>query len=109
MFPNVVAAEARRKSDGSLRFDVTVSSVYDSPERYADAWRVIGEDGTVYGVRELLHDHAGEQPFTRSLDGVAIPAGVARVKLEGRDLLNGWGGATIEVVVPPLDDGDPGS
>lgn len=102
-FPDVVAAEARRAGDNSLSFDVTVSSPYDSPERYADAWRVVGSDGTVYGVRELLHDHAGEQPFTRSLDGVDIPPTIDVVTIEARDLLNGWGGATLDIELPSAE------
>jgi hypothetical protein len=100
-FPEVVAAAARRGSDNTIRFDVTVSSPYDSPQRYADAWRVIGPDGTVYGIRELLHDHAGEQPFMRSLDGVRIPNRVESVTVEARDLANGWGGTTVDVKLPP--------
>ncbi len=56
-------------------------------------------DGLLYGMRELTHDHAGEQPFTRSLSGVEIPAGVERVTIEGRDQLNGWGGATADVAL----------
>jgi hypothetical protein len=40
-FPKVVAAAARRGNDNTIRFDVTVSSPYDSPQRYADAWRII--------------------------------------------------------------------
>lgn len=99
-FPNVVEVDVHQEPDGTYRFDVTISSPYDSPERYADAWRVKGTDGTVYGVRELLHDHASEQPFTRSLSGVEIPADVERVVIEGRDLLNGWGGETMEVDLP---------
>jgi hypothetical protein len=86
-------------NDG-FAFDVTISSPYDTPQRYADAWRVLAPDGTVLGVRELLHDHAGEQPFTRSLDGVTIPPGVPQVTVEGRDLVNGWGGTTMTVDLP---------
>lgn len=96
-FPDVIGVEVEVDSDGTYRFDVTISSPYDSPDRYADAWRVKNPNGTVYGVRELLHDHAGEQPFTRSLAGVEIPDGVERVVVEGRDLENGWGGKTLEV------------
>ena len=81
---------ADRADDGTWRFDVTLSSPYDTPEQYADAWRVMHADGTVYGVRELLHDHADEQPFTRSLSGVEIPDGVTVVELHGRDSENGW-------------------
>lgn len=67
----------------------TISPPYDSPDRYADAFRVLAPDGTVLGVRELLHDHANEQPFTRSLDDVEIPDDVDRVTVEGRDLGRG--------------------
>ena len=95
-FPDVLAVDVERAADGTARFDVTVSSPYDTPDRYADAWRIVGPDGVVYGVRELAHDHASEQPFTRSLDGVAIPDGVAVVTVEARDSANGWGGATVD-------------
>ncbi len=100
-FPEVVAAAVRRANDNTISFDVTVNSPYDSPQRYADAWRIIGSDGTVYGIRELLHDHAGEQPFTRSLHGVEIPNRVESVTVEARDLANGWGGTTVDVKLPP--------
>jgi len=98
LYPDVLAVEVS-ESEGRYRFDVTISSPYETADRYADAWRVVGADGTVYGIRELLHDHAGEQPFTRSLDGVEIPAGTT-VVVEGRDQVNGWGGSTVEVTVP---------
>ncbi len=79
---------------------MTVSSPYDTAQRYADAFRVRAEDGTVYGVRELTHEHASEQPFTRSLSGVQVPAGVTNVVVEGRDQANGWGGGTQAVELP---------
>ncbi len=99
-FPDVVSVEVTETAQNVYRFDVTISSPYDTPERYADAWRVKGKDGTVYGVRELLHDHQAEQPFTRSLSDVAIPEGTATVIVEGRDLEHGWGGETAAVELP---------
>ncbi len=99
LYPDVVDATVERNGD-TFTFDVTISSPYDTPERYADAWRVVGPDGTVLGVRELLHDHQNEQPFTRSLSGVEIPDDVDTVTIEGRDQVNGWGGATVEVELP---------
>ena len=71
----MIDAEGRLDGD-TWTISATLSSPYDTPERYADAWRVVGPDGTVYGERILVHDHAGEQPFTRSESGIAIPAGV---------------------------------
>ena len=56
--------------------------------------------GVERGVRILTHDHANEQPFTRSLSGVRIPAGVRGVRVQGRDQVSGWGGRTVEVDLP---------
>lgn len=100
LFPDVVDAAATENADGTWRFDVTLSSPYDTPERYADAWRVIAPDGTVLGVRELAHDHQFEQPFTRSLSGVEVPDQVTSVTIEGRDQRNGWGGESLEFELP---------
>ena len=97
LFPDVLEATARQDGDGTWTFAATLSSPYDSPERYADAWRVVGPDGTVYGIRELAHDHAGEQPFTRDHSGIEIPDDVEVVTVEGRDQISGWGGATVDV------------
>ena len=85
---------------GVYDFAVTVSSPYDTPERYADGWRVLAPDGTVLGERPLAHDHAGEQPFTRSLRGVPVPEGVATVTVQARDLVNGWGGTVVRTELP---------
>ncbi len=97
LFPDVLEATAQQDGDGTWTFAATLSSPYDTADRYADAWRVVGPDGTVYGIRELLHDHAAEQPFTRSQSGIEIPDDVDVVTVEGRDQISGWGGATVEV------------
>lgn len=98
-FPDVIAVTTTQRDDGTFDFAVTISSPYDSPDRYADAWRIVGGDGEVLGIRVLLHDHSTEQPFTRSLTGVEIPPGVEVVTVEGRDLVNGWGGNTVDVAL----------
>jgi len=95
---DVLKVEARPGGSG-WSFDVTVEHADTGWEHYADAWRVVGPDGTVYGTRTLLHPHVGEQPFTRSLSGVAIPEGVASVTVEAHDLVHGWGGTTVEVML----------
>jgi hypothetical protein len=98
--PDVIAAKVQPRGGNTFDFDVTVSSPYDTPQRHADAFRVMHKDGTVYGERVLLHDHATEQPFTRDLYGVVVPAGVRSVVVQARDLNNGWGGKTVNVVLP---------
>lgn len=99
-YPDVLAVKVKASGPDKFDFDVTVSSPYDTPQRYADAFRVTGKDGKVYGERKLLHDHADEQPFTRDLYGVTIPAGVKVVTVQARDQKYGYGGKTIEVFLP---------
>lgn len=98
-FPDVVAAVVTEDDSGSWTFSVTISSPYDTPDRYADSWRVRNADGTVYGERLLTHHHANEQPFTRSQSGIRIPDTVSEVIIEGRDQLYGWGGTTLTLTL----------
>lgn len=101
-FPDVVAVSvsSQGQQGQKYRFDVTLSSPYDSAKRYADAFRVMSLQGEVFGVRQLLHDHANEQPFTRSLSNVLIPKHIHKVIIEGRDQTYGWGGSTQTVTLP---------
>ncbi|MCL4744475.1 MAG: hypothetical protein KJZ83_03570 [Burkholderiaceae bacterium] len=99
-FPDVIAVSVQARGADSFDFDVTVSSPYDSAQRYADAFRAMGKDGKVFGERVLLHDHAGEQPFTRDLHGVRIPRGVRVVVVQARDQKHGYGGKTVDVALP---------
>lgn len=99
-FPDVLDATATRAADGTWTFSVTLSSPYDTPEQYADAWRVVDAEGTELGFRLLTHDHANEQPFTRSQSGIEIPEGVTAVTIQGRDQANGWGGSFLDYELP---------
>ena len=100
LFPEVVGVVARQAADGTWTFDVTLSSPYDTPERYADAWRIEAPDGTVLGIRELAHDHQNEQPFTRSTSGVEILGEIRTVVVRGRDQVNGWSSDAISFELP---------
>lgn len=74
------------------RWDVAVTLQHaDSGWRhYADTWRVVGERGEIFGIRTLEHPHDTEQPFTRALSGVAIPASQQVVYVEVHDNVHGW-------------------
>jgi hypothetical protein len=100
LFPDIVAVKVQPRGADSFDFDVTMSSPYDTAQRYADAFRIVSKDGKVLGERVLLHDHADEQPFTRELTGVKVPAGIQSVVIQGRDQKSGYGGKTIEVRLP---------
>lgn len=97
---HVVGVKAVRGSDGTWRFDVTVRSNDTGWKKYADRWEVVGPGGRVLGRRVLLHPHANEQPFTRSLSGVRIPAGVQTVTVRAHDKVNGYGGKVVTVTLP---------
>jgi len=97
---DVVGVEVAKEGEARFRFDVTVRHADEGWDHYANRWEVRGPDGATLGVRELAHPHVNEQPFTRSLSGVEIPANVAEVSVRARDSVHGYGGAEMTVAVP---------
>jgi hypothetical protein len=97
---DVVDVKVRRNSSGTYDFDITVKSIDKGWNHYADAFEVLGPDGTVLGRRVLLHPHETEQPFTRDLYGVKIPAGVTQVTVRARHKPKGYDGKTMGVTLP---------
>ncbi len=88
--PKIVAAQAEQASDGTWRIDVSIAHPDTGWDHFANAWEVLGPDGTSLGLRDLAHPHETEQPFTRSLSGVAIPAGIATVAIRAKCNMDGW-------------------
>ena len=97
---DVVDVKVRRNPAGTYDFDITVKSIDKGWNHYADAFEVLGPDGKVFGRRVLLHPHETEQPFTRDLYGVNIPAGVTHVTVRARHKPKGYDGATLRVALP---------
>ncbi len=97
--PVIEKVTASQSADG-WRFDVTLSHPDTGWDDYADGWRVLDMDGNELGLRTLFHPHVNEQPFTRSLGGVAIPDGTKTVQIEARDNVGGWSGAPITFDLP---------
>lgn len=85
------------ENGGSYRFSVTVRHADAGWDHYADKWEVVTPDGKVIDRRVLAHPHDNEQPFTRSLGGVRIPAGLANVRIRAHDKVHGYGGREMEV------------
>ena len=97
---DVLNVEITHSGDERYRVTVTVRHADEGWDHYADQWRVVAPDGTVLGTRTLHHPHETEQPFTRSLGGVSIPADVDAVTVAARDTIHGRGGETMTVQVP---------
>lgn len=85
----IVAVEAVAGSSG-WTFHVTLEHGDTGWDDYADGWRVETPGGTVLGERPLGHPHVEEQPFTRSLSGVAIPDDISQVVIRARTNVEGW-------------------
>lgn len=66
-------------------------------DHYADAWRVVDERGDVVALRNLLHPHEDEQPFTRDLDGVFIAPRQNLLFVEAHDKVHGWSPQRLRV------------
>lgn len=97
---DVVDATATADPDGTWRFEVTVRHDDTGWDHYADAFEILAPDDSVLGVRELLHPHVEEQPFTRSISGVAIPDSVAQVVIRAHDSVDGYGGRELTLELP---------
>lgn len=100
MAGDAVITDAKATRSGDVwRFSVTLLHGDTGWDHYADAWRVVVADGAVMGTRILAHPHENEQPFTRSLGGVAIPDSVTTVWIEARDSVHGWNAERYEVTL----------
>ena len=96
----IEAARAVPESGGGYTFHVTLAHGDTGWDHYADRWEVLAPDGAVLGTRVLLHPHETEQPFTRSLTGVAVPDGVAVVTIRAHDKVHGDGQQLFELTLP---------
>lgn len=94
---DVVSVSVAVSGPGQYRFSVTVRHADEGWDHYANRWDVIAPDGTVLGTRTLFHPHENEQPFTRSLAGVAVPDGVNAVTIRANDSVHGEGGREFTV------------
>jgi len=97
---HVRAVTVVAEGGGTFSFEVTVASTETGWDKYADAWEIRGPGGVVLGERVLAHPHETEQPFTRSLSGVAISSDIAEVTVAAHDLVLGFCGEEMTVAVP---------
>jgi hypothetical protein len=89
-----------QKNNKTYDFEVTVSHNDTGWDHYADKWEILDEYDSILATRVLLHPHENEQPFTRGLSGVEIPANVKWVKVRAHDSVHGYGGKTKKVNLP---------
>ena len=93
----IVHTSFEESSPGSWVVQVTLRHADEGWQHYADAWRIVSAGGDVLGTRTLHHPHVSEQPFTRGLSAVAIPADARTVFVEAHDKVHGWSPQRLEV------------
>jgi len=108
--PADVLAARVQCEESVCSFSVTVQHADEGWKHYANAWQVLTPAGKVLATRILRHPHVNEQPFTRSLRGVKVPAGITQVRIRARDSLTGYGGREVVVSLVPKGkgSGEPG-
>ena len=85
----IVNVKAEKQRSGWV-FHVTLKHNDTGWKHYADAWRVVNKKGKELAKRTLFHPHEHEQPFTRSLSDIQLPANVGDVFVEAHDNVSGW-------------------
>lgn len=98
--PPVVEAAGAQAAGPVWTVSATLSHPDTGWEHYADGWRVETPSGEVLAVRDLLHPHETEQPFTRSLSGVAVPPELDHVMIRARCNLTGWSPMAFRLDLP---------
>ncbi len=89
---DVITAAATPDGAGAWRIEATIRHADEGWEHYANAFEVLGPDGRILDVRKLVHPHVEEQPFTRSVDTVAIPSGTDFIVIRAKDSIHEYGG-----------------
>ncbi|MGB1033453.1 MAG: hypothetical protein ACPGVS_00400 [Primorskyibacter sp.] len=96
--PLIKTASAEKHGMG-WRVTVTLEHPDVDWKHFADAWRIEDRFGKVLGLRDLMHPHVDEQPFTRSLNNVQIPDGTRVIYVRARCNQDDWSHAAIPVSI----------
>ena len=97
---DVRIVDVRAECAASCTFSVTLEHGDEGWNHFANQWDVLTLDDELLGSRVLHHPHVDEQPFTRSLSGVIIPAGVSQVKVRARDSMHGYSEQEFVLDIP---------
>lgn len=97
---DVLAADVSCSSDTVCSFSVTLQHEDEGWDHFANRWEILDSNGNVIDVRELAHPHVNEQPFTRSLGNVKVPAGLSEVVIRAHDSVHLYGGKQLIVELP---------
>jgi len=84
--------------NGSWTIYVTLLHNDSGWGHYADRWQIIDPaTGEILAERILGHPHENEQPFTRSLSRISLPASITVILIRGACQVHGFGGSEITI------------
>ncbi len=98
---HVLNVKIERMADNSLTVYATVQHDDEGWKHYADRWEILDMQGNLLDTRVLMHPHT-EEPFTRSLPRVKIPAETKKIRVRAHDNIHGYGGREIVTEIPKL-------
>ncbi len=75
----IVKVNIEKTPAQKFNISVTLEHSDEGWEHFANAWRIYSPEGELIGERVLHHPHVDEQPFTRTLLGLSIPAELSEV------------------------------
>jgi hypothetical protein len=82
--PMILKAEASVKTNQLFDIAVTIRHPDSGWDHYAKEWVVIDGEGNEIAKRTLYHPHVHEQPFTRYVRDVVIPADTNKVSVKAK-------------------------
>ena len=90
--------------DGDTRFfNVTATIRHEDTgwDHFCNRFEILdAKTGKLLGQRVLAHPHEDEQPFTRTLYRMPVPADVTRVRVRAHDSLHGYEQEPVEMDLP---------
>ena len=93
----IVDVKAHQNNDKTWTFAVTLNHADTGWDHYANEWQVIAPDNKILATRTLYHPHVNEQPFTRNISGVKIPASMETVRVIAKDTVHGLAKTAMQV------------
>lgn len=97
---DVTNAEIINLGEDRYTFIVTVKHPDEGWHHFADRWEILTPDREIITGRVLRHPHVEEQPFTRTLPNVILPAEIGEVIIRAHCLKDGFGGQEIFLNLP---------
>lgn len=101
---DVTNVYARKETNGTWTFHVSVNHGDVGLDDFADGWDIVTTDGDVVKLepnhrftKSLRAPHVDEQPFTRTRRGLEIPDGIEKVRVRAHDSNGGFGGKEVVV------------